>query len=296
MIHDQFPTDGSEPGSDRRSVVDLHLHSNRSDGWVAPAAVVANAKEAGLEVIALTDHDTVSGIEEADRAARELELELIPGIELSTYDGAGSTHLLGYYVDPENPDLLEYLEGARARRWQRAQEIVEKLNGLGLGVTFEDVVEQASGTSLIARPHIARALVAGGWVGHYAEAFARFIAAGRPAYVPTRHTAPADGIRRIQAAGGLAFLAHGGKSHGEAAISELIDAGLDGLEIFHPDHGPEEVGKLQRLAAEGDLLESGGSDWHGPRESRRGQLASQPVPYEWYLRLQEAAFARRNGA
>ena len=296
MNRDQFPGGGSGAISDQASKVDLHLHSNRSDGRLAPAAVVASAKESGLEVIALTDHDTVSGIEEADRTAGELEVELIPGLELSTYDDSGSTHLLGYYVDPGNPDLLEFLESARASRWRRAQEIVEKLNGLGLGVTFDEVVEQTSGSSLIARPHIARALVDGGWVGHYAEAFGRFIAAGRPAYVPTRHTAPADGIRRIQAAGGLAFLAHGGKSHSEAAIQELIDAGLDGLEIFHPDHGPEQVQKLQQLAADGDLLESGGSDWHGPRESRRGRLGSQPVPYEWYLRLQDAALAGKGGA
>lgn len=275
-------------GVDRR--IDLHLHSVRSDGRLEPTQVVAAAKAAGLVAVALTDHDTVAGIEEAAAAAAALELPLVPGLELSAYDlDRGSTHLLGYFIDPEHAELLGFLEEVRLSRLERAAAMVEKLNDLGLSVSLDAVMAEASPDGLVARPHVARALVDGGWVGSYGEAFSRFIAAGRPAYVPTLRVEPEEGIRWIHQAGGLAVLAHGGKTHGADVIRNLAAAGLDGLETLHPDHGPVEVRKLRRLAAELGLLETGGSDWHGPRDDRRGQLASQPVPYEWYERLKAAA-------
>jgi predicted metal-dependent phosphoesterase TrpH len=272
--------------------VDLHLHSNRSDGLLEPAAVIEAAQDAGLRAVALTDHDTLSGIEEAQQAAVEIGLPFVPGIEFSCYDDSGSTHLLGYFIDPGHAELAEYLARARELRVERAQEMVRKLNGLGADVTLEDVKAQASEQGLIARPHVARALVAGGWVQSYNEAFYRFIAAGQPAYVPTWRLSPAEGVGRIHAAAGLAILAHGGKSHSESAIRALVDAGLDGLETLHPEHGPYEVRRLRRLVSQHGLLETGGSDWHGPHDGRRGQLASQPVPYEWYVRLRDAAGKR----
>lgn len=283
------PSDSFGLPSDAESRVDLHLHSDRSDGRLAPAEVVAAAKESGLAAVALTDHDTLAGLGEAASAARELALGFVPGVELSCYDDRGSTHLLGYFVDPSHAGLVEYLEGARQKRLRRAAEMVEKLNRLGMDVTLEAVISQASADGLIARPHVARALVEGGWVATHVEAFDRFLAAGQPAYVPTWRITPADGISRIHAAAGLAVLAHGGKTHGDAAIRQLVANGLDGLEILHPEHGLFEVRRLRRLAAELGLLETGGSDWHGPHDGRRGQLASQPVPYEWYLRLKDAA-------
>ncbi|UCF20362.1 MAG: PHP domain-containing protein [Gemmatimonadota bacterium] len=281
-----------EPGAAR---VDLHLHSTCSDGLSRPAEVVDAAQESGLLAIALTDHDTVAGIAEARQRAERLDLAFVPGIEFSCHDETGSTHLLGYFIDPQNGGLLECLGAIQADRLNRAEAIVAKLNGLGLEVTFEAVLAQAAPSRLIARPHIARALVEGGWVKSYGEAFARFLAAGQPAYVPTLRISPAEGIARIQAAGGLAVLAHPGLTHGEQAIRRLAAAGLDGLETLHPEHGPCEVRKLRRLAAELDLLETGGSDWHGRSDRRRGQLASQAVPYEWYLKLSQAAERRRLG-
>jgi predicted metal-dependent phosphoesterase TrpH len=272
--------------------IDLHLHSNRSDGLLEPAAVIAAAQEAGLSAVALTDHDTLIGVEEAAEAAAEVGLPFVPGIEFSCYDDNGSTHMLGYFVDPGHAGFAEYLANARQLRVERAEKMVEKLNRLRVDVTLDDVKAQASEQGLIARPHVARALVAGGWVKDYNEAFYRFIAAGQPAYVPTWRLSPAEGIRRIQEAGGLAILAHGGKSHSESVIRGLVDAGLDGLETLHPEHGPYEVRRLRRLVEQHGLLESGGSDWHGPHDGRRGQLASQPVPYEWYVRLRDAAEER----
>jgi len=271
--------------------VDLHMHSTCSDGLAEPTAGMEAAKKRGLAAVALTDHDTLAGIEEAAQRAAELDLPFVPGIEFSAYDDAGSTHILGYYVASSDRALAEHLASALEGRRSRAEQMVDKLNQLGLEVTFDDVKAQASDGGLIARPHVARALVAGGWVKGYGEAFARFLAAGQPAYVPTRRIEPADAIRLINGAGGLAVLAHAGKTHSEAAIRGLVDDGLDGLEILHPDHGPYEVRRLRLLAHELGLLETGGSDWHGPHDSRRGQLASMPVPFEWYERLREAASA-----
>jgi predicted metal-dependent phosphoesterase TrpH len=274
--------------SDVTERVDLHVHSNRSDGRADPAEAMAAAKEKGLLAVALTDHDTLDGVEEAARAAEELSLAFVPGLEFSAYDESGSTHLLGYYVDPGHAELREYLSGALRSRIDRAGRMVEKLNRLGVELTLDEVRAQASG-DLIARPHVARALLAGGWVNNYVEAFDRLIADGRPAFVPTQRIEPAEAIRRVHEAGGLAVLAHGGRSHDDAAILQLADSGLDGLEVLHPDHGPVQVERLRRLAHELGLLETGGSDWHGPHDSRRGQLASMPVPYEWYERLRDAA-------
>jgi predicted metal-dependent phosphoesterase TrpH len=275
------------------SRVDLHVHSDRSDGRSAPADVVSTAKEKGLKVVALTDHDTVAGLAEARAAAESLDVVLVPGIEFSCYDDAGSTHLLGYFIDPTQAGLAEYLEGLREKRLSRAAAMVDKLNRLGVDVTLEAVVGQASPEGLIARPHVARALVDGGWVKSYVEAFNRFLAAGQPAYVPTWRMTPTDGIRWIHDAKGLAVLAHAGKSHSDATIMLLVNDGLDGLEVLHPEHGTFEIDRLRRIAADHGLLETGGSDWHGPHDGRRGQLASQPVPYEWYLRLKEAADAAK---
>ncbi len=280
--------------TDGGSKVDLHVHSDRSDGRAPPAGVITAAKQKGLEVVALTDHDTIAGLGEAMIAAAKLDVAFVPGIEFSCYDETGSTHLLGYFIDPSHAGLVEYLQEACEKRASRAAAIVEKLNRLGIGLTFEAVVAQASPDGLIARPHVARALVDGQWVNSYTQAFNRFLAAGQPAYVPTWRLAPAEGIRWIHRAGGLAVLAHGGKTHSDAIIGQLVDNGLDGLEILHPEHGVFEIGRLRRVAAELGLLETGGSDWHGPHNGRSGQLASQPVPYEWYLCLKEAAGAARS--
>ncbi len=269
--------------------VDLHMHSTASDGRLPPAEVMAAAKEKGLAVVSLTDHDTLAGLEEAERAAGELELEFVPGVELAAYDEAGSTHLLGYFVDRHAAPFLEFLAEAQRLRIERAEQMVEKLNGLGMGVTMEEVLAQAGENGLVARPHIARALEEGGWTKSYREAFDRFIAAGRAAYVPTRHATPGQGIRLIQEAGGLAFLAHPGGSHDDDRIRELAELGLDGIEVRHPDHGPLAVERLEALAAELGLLRSGGSDWHGPVAGYRSRLATQPVPYEWYLELRRVA-------
>jgi predicted metal-dependent phosphoesterase TrpH len=289
-----MPQTRTDPYAAPREVdcrVDLHLHSSESDGLLTPAAVVEAAVERGLAAIALTDHDTVSGLAEAAAAARSAGLDLAPGIEMSLYDGAGSTHMLGYFIDAQHDGLLEFLAAARESRARRAEEMVRKLNRLGIDLALDAVLAQVAESGLVARPHVARALIDGGWVKSFGEAFDRFIAAGSPAYVPTRTVAPDEGIRLIHAAGGLAVLAHGGRTHDDDRIYELVDAGLDGLEVLHPDHGPAEVRRMRRVAAELGLVETGGSDWHGPLDTRRDRLGAQPVPHAWFERLREAAGA-----
>ena len=275
---------------------DLHVHSTCSDGRMTPSEVIDAAAAAELGAVALTDHDTVAGLAAAAAAASSTSVTFVPGLELSTYDDTGSTHLLGYGIDERNARLARFLEGALQDRVRRAEKMVDKLNRLGVEVALDDVLARTAENGLVARPHVAQALLDGGWVKSYGEAFSRFIAAGAPAYVPTRRVPPEEGIRMIQHAGGVAVLAHGGRTHDDAAIVRLRDAGLDGLETLHPDHGPLEVRRMRRLAAELGLLESGGSDWHGPRDTRRGRLGEKPVPLEWCERLLDAVDARRTGS
>lgn len=281
--------DALDPPESDGARADLHVHSDRSDGTVTPAEVIATAKRRGLRAVALTDHDTLAGIEEAASAAKTHDIDFVPGIEFSCYDEMGSTHLLGYYVDPLHAELRDYLAEARRRRRQRAERIVERLNQLGVELTLEAVLAETSPGGLVARPHVARALRAGGWVKSYNEAFDRFLAAGRPAFVPTWRLSPAEGIRWIQSAGGVVVLAHGGKTHDDETIRRFVREGLQGLETLHPEHGPADIRRLRRLAGELGLLETGGSDWHGHADNRRGRLATLPVPYEWVFRLREAA-------
>lgn len=270
--------------------VDLHLHSTASDGRLRPRAVMRAAADAGLAAVALTDHDTLAGIDEAREAALALEIEFVPGIELSTYrEEEGTAHLLGYFVRGDDPALARHLERARSRRRDRAREIVGRLNTIGVPVTVEEVFAQTSSEGLISRAHIARALVEGGHVRSHGEAFGRYIGADGPAYVPTLRLNPEAGIRLLHGAGGLAVLAHPGEEWSEERIRAFAEAGLDGLEVLHPDHDRRTVVRLRRLAASLDLLETGGSDWHGPRHGSGRSLATQPVPYGWYARLRDAA-------
>lgn len=275
--------------------MDLHLHSDRSDGTIPAAEVPGHVAAAGVVAFALTDHDTVDGLADARAAAAALGLEFVPGIEVSAHDERrGSAHLLGYFIEDDDPRLRAALGRFRDRRAERAREIVERLNRLGVAVTFEQVSAHARG-GLIARPHVARALLEGGWVTRWEEAFGRYIADGRPAYVPTRHATPGEAVAAIHDAGGLAVLAHPGKRADDEWIRGLCELGLDGLEVLHPEHGPAEVRHFRRLARRLQLLVTGGSDWHGPRDAGHGGLGSQAVPYEYYEALKARAEARPTG-
>jgi 3',5'-nucleoside bisphosphate phosphatase len=267
----------SIPGA-AESHVDLHLHSTASDGTATPTEVVAAAKTGGCCVIALTDHDTMNGVDEARAAGRDVGVEVVSGVELSAGDGDEEVHILGLYLQ-SSPLLEGALANFRRERIERAERIVERLNALGIPLTMADVREQYTGGAL-GRPHVARALTARGFVKEQREAFDRYIGARCPAYVPKPRLTLENAISLVHEAGGLAFWAHPSWRATRARTTRLMEVGLDGLEIKHPSHLPEEVTRLDKLARELNLLRTGGSDWHGAMEGPR-TIGSQVVPMDW---------------
>ncbi len=265
--------------------VDLHVHTTCSDGVFRPEEVVRMAAEAGLEVIAITDHDTVDGVKRALEAGRKEGVEVIPGVELSARAGPSDIHILGYYVDIEDPQFREWMEKLRRERWERARKIVEKLNILGVGLRFDTVLEVA-GEAVIGRPHIADALVREAWVASYNEAFQKYIGYDGPAYLPKYEISPEEGIEIIRKAGGIPVFAHPGTARRDELIPGMVRAGLMGIEAFHPLHPPEACRYYQNLARKYGLLYTGGSDFHGS-DRRMAPLGSQRVSYDVFQTLKE---------
>ena len=267
--------------------VDLHMHSTASDGSRSPREVVLAAKNAGLGAIALTDHDSVSGLAEAQAAGEAFGVRVVNGIELSAVEGEAETHMLGLHLS-DTIVIERELGGLRDMRERRGQQIVDKLIGLGVMVTFDDVLAQ-SGGGAVGRPHVARALVADGWATDVRDAFDRYLGAGKPAYVAKDQLGMAAAIAIIHAAGGLAVLAHPGPAGTRERLTALTALGLDGVEVRHPGHSPSDTNRLGALSAELGLLMSGGSDWHGAADGPR-TIGMMNVPYEW-LALQDARLA-----
>lgn len=267
--------------------VDLHAHSTASDGSRSPADLVLEAKRVGLTAVALTDHDTVDGIAEAREAGMRLAIQVVPGVELSAVEGDEETHVLGLHL-ADTTDLERGLADLRVMRRTRAERIVARLNDLGVRITFEDVLEHAAGGA-IGRPHVARALIAHGWAMDFRDAFDRYLASGRPAYVGKDRLPIAEAIAMIHRARGIAVLAHPAGTGTRARIEALAAVGLDGVEVLHPSHGAEDVARLGALADHFHLVRSGGSDWHGAADGVR-VLGSLKVPERW-LRLQEERVA-----
>lgn len=282
-----LPADGDAPAS----FVDLHAHSTASDGALAPAEGVKAAHAAGLSAYALTDHDTLAGIPEAQATADALGIRLVPGVEMSVHQGAEEVHLLGLHIR-DVTELQARLEDIRGFRRSRAETIVSLLNAAGVPVTFEAVLTESAGGA-IGRPHVARALVAGGYVRDMREAFDRWLAAGRPAYVDKERLDIAEGIRMIHEAGGIAVYAHPGTDGRREKIEPLALAGLDGIEVKHPSHSREDELRLASLAAFFGLVVSGGSDWHGAMQGTR-VLGAMHVPASW-LELQDRRVRERRG-
>lgn len=250
--------------------LDLHLHSTSSDGSVDPRELVATATAAGLDVIALTDHDTVEGVPAAIEASRELPIDVVPAIEISTAWTEGEIHILGYFLDPWNADLLAYTREAREGREIRLREMVSRLGDQGIAVSFDAVRAASAGRGTLGRPHLARAMVEAGHVRTFAEAFDRYIGNALPAYVPTRLFDPRAAIGLIGRAGGVAVWAHPPIHRVESLLPMLRDSGLRGLEAYRPGATPDRLELFGRLAKEHDLLLSGGSDWHGPESGPLG--------------------------
>lgn len=243
--------------------IDLHLHSTASDGGLPPGELVRAAARAGLDVIALADHDTTAGVAEALRAADGL-VHVIPALEISTTDQGSEIHILGYFVDPEHAALQEHARTAAARRRDRIHAMLQRLDALGIHISFDDVLAEASGsTGILGRPHIARALVRHGYAPTLDHAFEQYLGDGRPAFEPMDLIAPSHAIELIHLAGGLAVWAHPPLDGVEAEARRLGALGLDGLECFRPRVAPDDARRLRELARGLGLLVTGGSDWHG---------------------------------
>ena len=273
-------------------VVDLHIHSTASDGSRAPEDVAAAAHAAGLTAIALTDHDTVGGVDAARAAGERLGLRVITGVELSAEDNGREVHVLGLHL--ERLDAIEQaMEGFRQTRIDRAREMVGKLNALGIPVTIEAVLAEAGGGA-VGRPHVARAVVAGGWVGDQRDVFDRYIGYGKPANVPKAKLEFADAIALIHTAGGLAIVAHPGVDFNRTRVERAVGFGLDGLEVLHPSNSPDEQRRLRALVEHFRLVSSGGSDWHGAENGPR-TIGMMKVPIA-ILEQQEARLAARRVA
>ena len=247
-------------------MIDLHVHSTFSDGSRTPSELVAEAVAAGLTALAVTDHDTMAGVPELVGAAGGTGVRPVPGVELSVAHEHGPLHMLGYFMEP-GEELNAALERIRRGREERNLAIVDRLVALGAPVTWEEVLEVAGG-DLVGRPHFAMAMVARGHVPTKDDAFARYLARGRPAYVERFRYPAAEAIGILRRAGGAAVLAHPGLlrcegRHLKDLVAELAAAGLAGIEVWHSRHTAVQVRKLKRLAALHGLVATGGSDYHG---------------------------------
>jgi predicted metal-dependent phosphoesterase TrpH len=254
--------------------IDLHVHSHVSDGDLSPAALVAAASAAGLDLIALTDHDTAAGVPAALSAAAGSPLRVSPGIEISTRLVPHELHILGYWIDPESAPIVEHQTASVHRRVDRMERMVESLQRLGIEVSYDDVA-RAAGPEVrsIGRPHLARALLAGGHTRYYGEAFARFISDSGPAFVAQDFPTPAEAIATIHAAGGVAVWAHPPLDIVEPLLPDFAGWGLDGLECFRPSLARDDMERLRGLARSAGLFPTGGSDWHGPHRGGLGEFS-----------------------
>lgn len=245
--------------------LDLHIHSTASDGSWSPEAVVRGAAKGGLDVIALTDHDNTAGLAAAAAVGKELDVQVVPALEVSSTHHTRDVHVLGYFVDPDARALVEHASRAGRRRRQRMLQMLERLRARGIDVPFA-AVEEAAGPArgVIGRPHLARALVAAGHASSVQDAFNSLIGDQHEAFVPTALLEPAGAVELILAAGGVPVWAHPPGDLVDPLLPSLLRAGLRGLEVYRPRNQRTDVMRLESVCRASGLLMSGGSDWHSP--------------------------------
>ncbi|WP_059052299.1 PHP domain-containing protein [Paenibacillus senegalimassiliensis] len=275
---------------------DLHTHTQASDGMNSPRANVELAKNMGLTGLAITDHDTMAGVAEARLAGKELGIDVVPGIEISTRAKDKDIHILGYFMDTENKQLEDRLQRLRSVRDERNELIIGKLQQLGIAITLQEVKEGLGRTlrpdESLGRPHIADCLVRKGHATDLRDAFDQYLAEGKSGYASLPLISPEEAIHWIREAGGAAVIAHPGLYGDDELVKDILEQGRPaGIEVYHSDHGPEEERRYLELAAQYELIATGGSDYHGVRQGVvfHGDLGSHVAPPAAVEQLRQAA-------
>jgi predicted metal-dependent phosphoesterase TrpH len=267
---------------------DLHTHTTASDGRLSPSSLVRLAAGQGLAAVAICDHDTTDGLDEAIEEAQTAGIEVVPSVEINTDVGFTELHVLGYFIDHRNEVLRQALVFLRDARERRGRQMVAQLQRIGVPVTFEQVLHM-SGGGAIGRPHVARALVSAGVAPDINQAFAKYLVRGAPGYVERVRFSPAEAVRLILESGGVPGIAHPAKIGNENLWIDLIPHGLRAIEVLHPDHSVTDVRRYQRAARKRGLLPTGGSDYHGPASGRLSVLGEPCVPLSWVDALRKSA-------
>jgi predicted metal-dependent phosphoesterase TrpH len=268
-------------------MIDLHLHTTASDGRSTPERLIARVASRGIRICAITDHDTVAALERARGAGERFGVRVVAGIEITAVTNGADVHMLGYFFDPAHEELVRFLAAQRDDRRRRVFEMLDRLEGLGIVLPREPIFAKSRKVAgkAIGRPAIARALVAHGHARDVNDAFERFLAIGRPAFIPRRGASPADVVHLIARAGGVSSFAHPGKLGLDDHLAPLAAAGLTAIEVFHPDHDAAAVEKYGAIARSLGLAVSGGSDYHGQTSSRVDSLGQVTLPAEAFEEL-----------
>jgi predicted metal-dependent phosphoesterase TrpH len=268
-------------------LIDLHTHTTESDGRCTPAELVSRAAAAGVTVLAVTDHDTMSGNAAAAAACAAAGLEFVPGIEMTAMRDDHDVHVLGYFLDSASPELQQFLTQQRQRRIDRLRDILARLAALGMRLDAEAILRPAleNPRKSAGRPWVARALTAAGYVETTDEAFARWLGRGKPAFVPRLGASPPEVISRIHEAKGVASLAHPGLVRRDDWIAGLVDEGLDAIEAYHSEHDAAATTRYLAMASTLGIAVSGGSDFHGDPAHGPGNPGAVSLPRDAYERL-----------
>ncbi len=277
-------------------MIDLHLHTTASDGRLTPDTLVSRAAGAGLTIISVTDHDTTAGLPEAAAAARRHGIRLVNGIEVTAVENGRDIHVLGYFFDPSEPSLLDFLRGQREDRLRRLSRIAERLRDLGYAIDITPLIEEYSHSKgkTVGRPQVADALVSAGYAADRRDAFEKLLGEGRPGFVPRSGASVADVAAIIRAAGGLASLAHPGLMRLDDAIAGFAASGLPAIEVWHSDHDPEATARYKRYAETLGLGTSGGSDYHAEHSHHTAGIGSVTLPPAAFADLESRAISSRH--
>ncbi len=270
---------------------DLHIHTNKSDGLYTVEEIFKKAKEAELSAIAITDHDTVAAVEEAIHFSKIYNIEYVPAVELSAMFEEKEIHIVGLYINWQDKEFLKKLSHFQKKRVERAMNIVDKLKENKILIEFEELYEMTDNLNNIGRLHIARLLLKKGYIKNIKEAFEKFLSEGKPAYIEKAKLSVSEAIELIKHANGISILAHPGIFNKDDMIEIWKKQGLDGIEVFHPDHTNEDSLRYFDYANKYNLLVSGGSDFHG--EIREYSLIGRiKLPYEYYERIKEKVITK----